>query len=117
MRPELRRMLTHRVTIVKLNRNYSGELVETAEHLNVPAFVQYGQSIAYERRGETVPAEAMAFLSVVFLAPEAPINMEHEHWRIKQTHPYARRVLIVQDIQSVDDPRTGRRHHYEVLAR
>lgn len=110
MKQEYRRLMTHKVTIVKLDRDYTGKLapIETTE--NVPAFVEYRSKIVTNRQGEEVVAGA-----TVFLLDDAPIDdVMHEHWQITQTSPYSRGTMTVIIIDPIDDPRTGKTHHFEV---
>lgn len=106
------RMMTHRVKIVKLDRNYAGQLIPVSEFLNVPAFVQYGRKLVVDREGEEVSAAA-----IIFLRADTPLDPEHEHWKITQTAPYSRGEMLVISIDPIDDPRTGETHHFEVAVR
>lgn len=108
-RAAFKRLMTHRVKIVKLERNYTGKLVPVTEYFNVPAFVQYGRRLVVDREGEEVSVAA-----IVFLRHDAPIKPEHEHWEI--THMPGYEMQVVR-IDRIDDPRTGRVHHYEVAVR
>lgn len=110
MIPQLARMLTHRVTVSKMDRDYTGKLAPTETTEGVPAFVQYGKKVVVDRQGEEVLAAAVVFLG------EA-IDPSHEHWQITQTAPYTRGVMTVISIDPIDDPRTGKTHHYEVSVR
>jgi hypothetical protein len=101
------RLMTHRVKIVKMDRNYAGQLIPVSEFLNVPAFVQYGRKLVVDREGEEVSAAA-----IVFLRSDTPVNPEHPYWEITHFHP-----MQVISIDRIDDPRTGRTHHYEVAVR
>lgn len=106
------KLMTHRVTIVKLGRNYAGKLEPISEFFNVPAFVQYGRKMVVDREGEEVSASA-----IVFLRADTPMDPQHEHWEIIQTAPYSRGKMKVITIDPIDDPRTGKTHHFEVAVR
>ncbi|HQD86975.1 MAG TPA: hypothetical protein PK822_08735 [Bacillota bacterium] len=106
------RLMTHRVTIVKLKRDYTGKMASASEYYNVPAFVQYGRKLVVNREGEEVSASA-----IVFLRADTPLDPQHEHWEITQTAPYSRGKMQVISIDPIDDPRTGVTHHYEVSVR
>jgi hypothetical protein len=63
-------------------------------------------------KGEEVLASA-----IVFLPSTSHINPEHEHWMIDQKNPLIREDMEVIRVDPIDDPRTGRTHHYEVAVR
>lgn len=112
MKQQYRRLMTHKITIEKLDRDYTGKLVPVETTENVPAFVQYGSKLVTDREGEETVAGA-----VVFLLNDAPINPTHKHWRITQTHPYSRGPMSVIIVDPIDDPRTGKTHHFEAATK
>ncbi len=110
MKQQYRRLMTHKVTIVKLKHDYTGKLAPVMTAEDVPAFVEYRSKIVTDRQGEEVAAGA-----TVFLLDDAPIdNPLHEHWQITQTFPYSRGTMTAIIIDPIDDPRTGKTHHFEV---
>ena len=109
---EFQRMMTHKVTLEKLERSYTGDWETVETHKDVPGFVEYGKRRSVNDQGEEITVNA-----VVFLMPDAPIDSEHEHWKITQTHPYKRSPMQVVNILPIDDPRTGETHHYEIESR
>jgi hypothetical protein len=106
------RLMTHELTIRKRNRNWQGDFVDIVTFPGEKGFVQYGKKLVTNQKGEEVMASA-----VIFLKRDAPVDSEYEYWMIDQTAPYARENMEVIIIDPVDDPRTGKRHHYEVAVR
>ena len=106
-----RRLLPHSVTLRKMERNWEGTLEETASY-NEMGFVQYGKRLVTDTKGEEVLASA-----IVFLADASAINPEHPFWMIDQKTPRVRENMEVIRIDPIEDPRTGRTHHYEVAVR
>lgn len=111
MMSSFRRLMTHSLKIHKQERDWEGNLQDIATY-RCNGFVQYGKEIVTDQKGEEVAAGAL-----VFLPSNAPIHPEHEHWLIDQVSPYARKGMKVISINPIDDPRTGRTHHYEVSVR
>lgn len=111
-RKELQRMLTHQVRIEKRGRGAGGDMATLETHESVPAFVEYGRQTVTDKKGEKVVVAA-----IVFLAPEAPLDPEHEHYRITQTAPYTREAMQLVRVDPIDDPRNGKTHHLEVAVK
>lgn len=112
MMPGFIKLMTHTLTIRKRERDWQGQFSDIETHEGIKGFVEYGKKLVTNREGEEVVASAM-----VFLRNDAPINPEHPHWMITQTAPYSRENLEVIEIDPIDDPRTGKTHHYEVPVR
>jgi len=109
---KFKRLMTHKVSIIKRERTLTGDFENTTIACLVPAFVEYGVELKTYKDKEEVTAN-----TIIYLTPTAPISSEHPYWLISQTHPYGRQVMEVLQILPIDDPRTGKTHHYEVLAR
>lgn len=109
---QFQRLMTHKVTLEKLVRSYTGDWETVKTHEDVPCFVEYGKRRTVNDEGEEITVDA-----VVFLMPDGPFEPEHEHWTITQTHPYKRSPMQVVNILPIDDPRTGETHHYEIESR
>lgn len=107
--PAFKKLMNHRATVIKRDRNLEGDWVDLKTHSNVPAFFQWGKRLVTNRQGEEVPAAA-----IVFMLPDAPIDSEHEYWEVEQTSPYSRKEAKVIRVDPIDDPRTGKTHHLEV---
>jgi hypothetical protein len=105
------KLMTHSLIIHKQEKDWQGAFKDVAAY-STKGFVQYGKSLTTDQKGEEVVAGA-----VVFLPKDAPINSEHEHWLIDQTLPYSRKGMRVIAVNPIDDPRTGRTHHYEVAVK
>ena len=112
MRPEFVRLMSHALTIRKRDRDWQGNFSDVKTYTGEKGFVQYGKRLVTNLKGEEVIASA-----IVFLKNNAPIDPEHEHWMIDQTEPYVRENMEVIRIDPIDDPRTGKTHHYEVAVR
>jgi len=108
MRPEFAKLMTHTITIMKIDKNFTGDLSVTETHTDIQAFVEYGKRQYVDKTGATVMAKA-----IVYLRDDAPVNPEHPTWKIAQTAPYVRPEMTVMDIFPIDDPRDGLTHHYE----
>jgi hypothetical protein len=90
-----------------------GALIEgKASILEEKGFVQYGRKLVTDTKGEEVLASA-----IIFLPASSHINPFHEHWMIDQKAPLIRDDMEVIRIDPIDDPRTGKTHHYEVAVR
>lgn len=107
-----KRLMTHRITLTRRQRDGSGNFSVVSTHESVPAFVEWGRRLAVDRHGEEFSASA-----IVYLQSDAPVDPEHEHWQVTQTSPYTRGPVDVGAISPIDDPRTGRTHHYELALR
>lgn len=112
MRSEFVRLLSHTLTIRKRERDWQGNFSDVKTYTGQKGFVQYGKKLVTDKKGQEVLASA-----IIFLKNTAPIDPEYEHWMIDQTSPYARSNMEVLRIDPVDDPRTGKTHHYEVAVR
>jgi hypothetical protein len=112
MRSILKRLMTHDLRIRKRARDWEGTFSDSEVHEDVRGFVQYGTKLVTDTKGEQVAASA-----IVFLPDTAPIDPSHEHWMIDQVSPYIREDMEVIRIDPIDDPRTGKTHHYELAVR
>lgn len=112
MNPQFVRLMSHTLTIRKRERDWQGTFSDVETHSNIPGFVEHSKRLVTDKEGEEVVASA-----TVFLKNTAPIDSEYEHWLIDQTAPYSREGLEVIRIDPIDDPRTGKTHHYEVAVR
>lgn len=112
MKSILKRLMTHDLRIRKRVRDWEGSFSDSEVHEHVRGFVQYGTKLVTDRTGEQVVASA-----IVFLPDTAPIDPSHEHWMIDQVSPYIREDMEVIRIDPIDDPRTGKTHHYELAVR
>lgn len=112
MKTALRRLLTHKVRLTKRGRSATGDWVDLETYEDVPAFVQWGRTLAVNDKGEEIAAAA-----IIFLDATAPFDPTHPHWAVQQTHPYERPEVQVETIDVIDYPRTGQTHHYELAVR
>ena len=112
MMPAFSKLMTHTLTIRKRERDWQGALSDTATYSHVKGFVEYGKRIVSGLQGEDVISAA-----TIFLPNNAPVNIAHEHWMIDQIAPYSRKNMEVIRIDPIDDPRTGKTHHYEVAVK
>ena len=107
----LKKLMTHSLTIRKRERDWQGSFSDK-ETFSTRGFVQYGTKLVTDTKGEQVTASA-----IIFLPDTAPIDPNHEYWMIDQVAPYSRASMEVIRIDPIDDPRTGRTHHYEVAVK
>ena len=105
------KLMTHALTIRRRERDWQGNFKDVASYVE-KGFVQYGKKLVTDLKGEEVLASA-----IVFLPSTSHINPEHEHWMIDQKAPLIRDDMEVIRIDPIDDPRTGKTHHYEVAVR
>ena len=105
------KLMTHALTIRRRERDWQGNFKDVASYVG-KGFVQYGKKLVTDLKGEEVLASA-----IVFLPSTSHINPEHEHWMIDQKNPLIREDMEVIRVDPIDDPRTGRTHHYEVAVR
>ncbi|MGI6078312.1 MAG: hypothetical protein ACOYCB_09165 [Fastidiosipilaceae bacterium] len=105
------KLMTHALTIRRRERDWQGNFKDVASYVE-KGFVQYGRKLVTDTKGEEVLASA-----IVFLPSTSHINPEHEHWMIDQKAPLIRDDMEVIRIDPIDDPRTGKTHHYEVAVR
>jgi hypothetical protein len=103
-------LMTHTFTIRKRSRDWQGNFVDIQTINDVKGFAQYGKQLVTDRNGEEVTAAAVIFLRSNTL-------VDSEYWMIDQTSPYTRENMEVIRIDPIDDPRTGKTHHYEVVVR
>ncbi|MFA5485346.1 MAG: hypothetical protein WC260_03825 [Candidatus Pacearchaeota archaeon] len=108
MMPSFGRLMTHKLKVRKRARDWQGSFSDVT-HFRTNGFVEYGKRIVAGLQGEDVTASA-----TVFLPSNVQIDVAHEHWLIDQTAPYQRKGMEVIRIDPIDDPRTGKTHHYEI---
>ncbi len=111
MNYQLKKLMSHALTIRKRDRNNYGDMSEVGS-FSANGFVEYGRRITLDRDGEEVLSTA-----TIFLEGSTPIDPEWDYWIIDQIAPYVRKGMEVIQIDPIDDPRTGKTHHYEVLVR
>jgi hypothetical protein len=105
-------LCTHTINLVKRNRNVSGDFITVSTIPNLKGFVQYGDHLITNDKGETLKATA-----IVFLKDNCGIDINWEYWMINQIAPYTRSNMEVLKIDPIDDPRTGKTHHFELAVR
>ena len=96
--------MTQTVEVITKTRNQFGDLSDVSRG-DYRCFVQYGRFRSVTSTGEDVNAEA-----VIFFEPEAPINQEDD----LLTFVHNGRMLHMNKILPIADPRTGVLHHYEI---
>lgn len=104
-------LMTHSITLRKRQRNVSGDFSDISSS-SINGFVQYGNRLITTEKDEEIMSTA-----IVFLKDDCGIDINHEYWMIDQTSPYVRSNMEVLRIDPVDDPRTGKTHHFECLVR
>lgn len=106
------KLMTHKVNLKKLKRNSYGDFTVLSTTTSLKGFVQYGEKLITTEDKEVVTCTA-----VVFLKANCGIDINWEYWQIDQTYPYVRSGLMVQNIDPIDDPRSGKTHHFEILVK
>lgn len=109
--PEFINLMTHICDMRKRTRNVSGDFSDI-ETTSVNCFVENIEKIITNKKGEEVKTS-----SIIFLKDDSGIDINHEYWAFDQTSPYSRPNMEVVEIQRIDDPRTGKTHHYEVFVK
>lgn len=102
-------LMTHTVTLYKLSRDWQGEQQIEGTFADLPAFVEWTRHWTTSQNDEKVMCEA-----IVYMQDDAPIDPDYPYWAIEQTAPMAREKRLVQKVDPIDDPRTGKTHHYEI---
>lgn len=105
----MKNLMTHRCALTRLAREYDGRLRDTITYGNVPCFFEFNQRKIVTREGEEVIAAG-----ILYMMADAQIDPNHPHWKVEMTSPYQRKEMQVLRIDPIDDPRTGKTHHYEV---
>ncbi len=101
----------HTITLIKRDRNVSGDFSNVSS-TSMKGHVQYGNHLITTEKGETVLATA-----IVFLKDDCGIDINWPYWFVNQTAPYTRLNMEVLKIDPIDDPRTGKTHHFELAVR
>ena len=109
MHGKFKKLMTHKATLRKLQRNMEGDWETVSTYTGIPCFFEWGRKVVRDKKGEEVTAAG-----IVFFYPDAPISDDNYYWEIEQTHPYARAKTTMIRIDPIDDPRTGITHHKEV---
>lgn len=109
---EFKSLMTHKITLIKRDRNVSGDFSILSSIPDLDGFVEYGNKLVTTEKGEEVTATA-----IVFLKDDCGIDIEWDYWMINQTSPYTRNNMEVLLIDPIDDPRTGNTHHFEIAVR
>lgn len=104
-------LCTHTIVLRKRNRNVSGDFFNVSS-ATLKGFVQFGDHLITNEKGETLLSTA-----IVFLQDNCGIDINWEYWMCDQTAPYSRPNMEVLKIDPIDDPRTGKTHHYELAVR
>jgi len=105
---EFDNLLTHTVTLRKRLRNTQGDFSDDSSE-SIPGFVEWDKKLSVNKLGEDVVIKG-----IIYLKDNCGIDETHEYWMVDQTLPYSRPNLDVVNIISIDDPRTGKTHHYEL---
>jgi hypothetical protein len=105
---EFNNMMTHKVTLRKRKRNTQGDFSDISSS-QLPGFVEWNKMQSTDKLGEDVMIKG-----IVYLQDDCGIDITHDYWMIDQTSPQIRLNLEVVNILSIDDPRTGKTHHYEL---
>jgi hypothetical protein len=111
MTSEFIALMTHDVIVRKRDRNITGDW-QTLSEDSEKGFVEYGNHLVTNAKDENIKCTA-----IVYLKSTSVIDINHLYWEIDQTSPYSRSSMEVMKINPIDDPRTGRTHHYEVHAK
>ena len=106
-------LMTHTVNLRKRNRDYKGDFVDVDTN-ELKGFVQYGNHYTTNENKEKLLSSAIVFLSDSAIPY---IDISHENYMIDQTSPYVRSNMEVLKIDPIDDPRTGKTHHFEIYVR
>lgn len=98
-------LMTHTVDLKKMQRDYTGSLTVDTTYNDETCFVEYGRKRIVNDQGEEVLATA-----IIYFPDDGNFDPTYSLWTI--THNS--RDMQVQSIDSIDDPRTGLTHHYEI---
>lgn len=109
---EFNSLMTHTITLTKRKRNSNGDMQIVDTTPDLKGFVQYGNHLKVEKDGESFLSTA-----IVFLKDDCGIDPNYPYYLISQTAPYIRNDMEVLKIDSIDDPRTGITHHFEIIVR
>lgn len=109
---EFKSLMTDLINLRKRKRSVGGDFSNLTTTQDLPAFVEYGNKLVTNKKGEEITATA-----IVFLQDDCGIDINWEYWMIDQTSPYIRSNMEVINIDPIDDPRTGDTHHFEIAVR
>jgi len=98
-------LMTHQVDLKKMIRDYTGSLTVDTTYSDERGFVEYGRKRILNDEGEEVLAKAM-----VYFPSDSNFDESHDLWEIDHNS----QTLKVASIDTIDDPRTGITHHYEL---
>lgn len=104
-------LMTHTINVIKRERDGSGDFSTLATY-SESGFVEHTNKLITTEKGEEV-----LITSIVFLKSDSDIDISHPYWLLEQTAPYTRENMQVVQIDPIDDPRTGKTHHYECLCK
>lgn len=97
------KLMTHDITMCKKIRDGYGNLSITNTS-SIKGFVEKRSDFKIQKDNEIVIAGA-----IVYLKSNCGIDTSHEYWTLND--------LEVLKIDTIDDPRTGNTHHYEIYCR
>lgn len=106
MKEIYKQLMTHDVTVIKTKIDGTGSEadIQTEEE---KGFVQYDRHRVTNEQGEEITA-----VGIVFLRSDSSFDPSYDRWDfIDQKHS---RRMRMQEFRVIDDPRTGKTHHFEV---
>jgi hypothetical protein len=111
--PSFNKMMKHTITLRKRQKNAAGDFSDISATIGLKGFVQYGNNLIENEKGEKILSTA-----IVFLKDNCGIDINHPYWRIDQTLPYTRSNMEVLRIDPIDHPlKAGKTHHFEIMVR
>lgn len=107
------KMMNHSITLKKMQRNAAGDFSIISSDNTLKGFVQYGNNLIINEKGEKILSTA-----IVFLKDDCGIDINYPYWKIDQTSPQTRTNMEVLKIDPIDHPlQAGKTHHFEVMVR
>lgn len=107
--------MTHDIVPVQVTKDGFGD--ESMEELEEEkGFIEYGQRETFGTEDQQIKANATLFLKRGSQFDATLKDGENQlEWKFKDVKND--RTLQMMDWQVIDDPRTGKTHHYEILLR
>ena len=102
-------LMQHDVVPVKIKFDNFGNRTEE----ELPAekgFFEYRERNTFDRDGNMIRSRG-----ILFLKPDTQFSTDHEAWEFKDLKN--NRQLQAENADVIDDPRTGKTHHYEIELR
>ena len=111
--PAFKAMMTHTINLRKLQRNAAGDFSTISAINGLKGFVQHDSTLTVREKNDTF----LHASAIVFLQDNCGIDINHPHWMVDEISPHTKLNLEVLKVNRIDDQRTGKTHHFELICR